>query len=444
MVRECTKAWLVKMATRRSRRGKTTSLLKALEEDSFVEENPKHNKDECPGSPLNESDSSIEYTDEEETEEGGEELSNDDGNDNSSGNEKDQLKDDSSSPKTTPTDITSSSIQPEGAIDNYFSEQRKKPKHGVCKTLPKMDRKTMNQVLANAPDPFHTSTQALHDVYRALHKYWLVQLGQGFNILLYGYGSKHTVIEQFCHNQLTNEYHLVVNGFFPGLSLKQILNEITSEVLEHSGTFKNHVSQCNFICRSLCGEEGDAPGDLFLIIHNIDGVALRDEKTQFALSLLSTCPKVHIIASVDHINSSLLWDEIVLARYNWIWHDVTTFERYTMETSYENSLLIHQSSSLELTSLTSVLKSVPEKTHKMFELLATYHLEHKTDPTYNGVPFRELYRMCREKFLAASDVTLRAQLTEFFDHKLVKSRKIANGTETLTLLVQDSILEQVV
>jgi len=48
------------------------------------------------------------------------------------------------------------------------------------------------------------------------------------------------------------------------------------------------------------------PGlDFYLVIHNIDGTMLRNEKTQSVLSLLGLVPGLHILASVDHINSSL-------------------------------------------------------------------------------------------------------------------------------------------
>ena len=46
---------------------------------------------------------------------------------------------------------------------------------------------------------------------------------------------------------------------------------------------------------------------------------------------------------------------------------------------------------------------------------------------YQGLAFMELYRKCRAEFLVASDLALRAQLTEFRDHKLIKSKK---GAET--------------
>ena len=53
---------------------------------------------------------------------------------------------------------------------------------------------------------------------------------------------------------------------------------------------------------------------------------------------------------------------------------------------------------------------------------------------YQGLAFMELYRKCRAEFLVASDLALRAQLTEFRDHKLVRSKKVdvvSNQLDTL-------------
>ena len=38
--------------------------------------------------------------------------------------------------------------------------------------------------------------------------------------------------------------------------------------------------------------------------------------------------------------------------------------------------------------------------------------------------FHDMYQRCRESFLVNSDQTLRAQLIEFRDHKLIKSKKV--------------------
>ena len=41
-----------------------------------------------------------------------------------------------------------------------------------------------------------------------------------------------------------------------------------------------------------------------------------------------------------------------------------------------------------------------------------------------GMSFHDCYTKCREAFLVNSDATLRAQLTEFRDHKLIRSKKV--------------------
>lgn len=41
-----------------------------------------------------------------------------------------------------------------------------------------------------------------------------------------------------------------------------------------------------------------------------------------------------------------------------------------------------------------------------------------------GMAFQDLFSHCKEAFLVSSDQALRAQLTEFFDHKLMKMKKV--------------------
>ena len=37
------------------------------------------------------------------------------------------------------------------------------------------------------------------------------------------------------------------------------------------------------------------------------------------------------MASFEHVNTPLLWDAQLAARFNWLWHDVTTYAAYTSE-----------------------------------------------------------------------------------------------------------------
>jgi len=58
------------------------------------------------------------------------------------------------------------------------------------------------------------------------------------------------------------------------------------------------------------------------------------------------------------------------------------------------------------------------------------------------MPFRDLYRAAREQFLVSSDLTLRAQLTEFIDHKLLRIKRTVDGAEHLTIPLDKSLLKQ--
>ena len=56
--------------------------------------------------------------------------------------------------------------------------------------------------------------------------------------------------------------------------------------------------------------------------------------------------------------------------------------------------------------------------------------------------FKDLYKKAREGFFVTNDVTLRAQLTEFLDHKLVKVRRPLDGIEYLNIPLDNALLKQ--
>jgi len=48
-----------------------------------------------------------------------------------------------------------------------------------------------------------------------------------------------------------------------------------------------------------------------------------------------------------------------------------------------------------------------------------------------GLSFQDFYQQCREAFLVNSDLTLRAQLTEFRDHKLIRTKRVSWGKKII-------------
>ncbi|PIK36669.1 putative origin recognition complex subunit 2-like [Apostichopus japonicus] len=303
---------------------------------------------------------------------------------------------------------------------------------------PKMDQKELDTILRTAENSNNDEKENLYVEHTRLFHKWMVQLSNGFNLLLYGLGSKRHLMESFRSKHLLDFHHIVINGFFPSLAIRQILSAISEDVLESKVTARGQQEQLELIKSEL--EKKNEP--VFIILHNIDGPILRVTKNQNLLSSLAQISCVHMIASIDHINAPLIWDQGRFCCFNWLWYDVTSYQDYTEETSYENSLLVRQSGALTLSSINHVLKSVPPNVQGVFNILVEAQLEHKDDISYSGMTFQDLYQRCREAFYVSSDLTLRAQLTEFKDHKLLTFKKGIDGAELLSIPVESSTLQE--
>lgn len=141
----------------------------------------------------------------------------------------------------------------------------------------------------------------LNHTYTQLFNKWLYVLSENFNIILYGIGSKRSVLQQFQKHKLQDFPCIVVNGFFPSLTIKSILETIVVDLLDNSHVPSNVGDVVNLIDTQL-RENGM---DLFLIVHNIDGTMLRNAKAQSTLASISQISNVHTIATIDHINAPL-------------------------------------------------------------------------------------------------------------------------------------------
>ncbi|XP_053452599.1 origin recognition complex subunit 2 isoform X2 [Nycticebus coucang] len=301
----------------------------------------------------------------------------------------------------------------------------------------KLDQQTLHNLLSTVSPSFSSELTQLNQQYEKLFHKWMLQLHLGFNIVLYGLGSKRDLLERFRTSMLQDSTHVVINGFFPGISVKSVLNSITEEVLDYMGTFRSVLDQLEWIINKF---KEDSSLELFLLIHNLDSQMLRGDKSQQIIGQLSSLHNIYLIASIDHLNAPLMWDHAKQSLYNWLWYETTTYSPYTEETSYENSLLVKQSGSLPLNSLTHVLRSLTPNARGIFRLLIKYQLDNQDNPSYIGLSFQDFYQQCREAFLVNSDLTLRAQLTEFRDHRLIRTKKGTDGVEYLLIPVDNETL----
>nr|SVE74364.1 EOG090X0AVI [Daphnia barbata] len=303
---------------------------------------------------------------------------------------------------------------------------------------PRLSQEAVDSLMENLDDCHSKEKILLMKEYQQQFLQWMFLLREGFNVLIYGLGSKRYLLDEFRTRFLAEKNVIVVNGYFPGLTIKEIFNSITDGILEYSGTFAGSVEQLEFIEQEFDGTEVEA----YIIINNLDGPSLQFNREQEVLCRLAAVPGLHVVASTDHINTPLLWDQRKLSQSKFVYFDCTTFAPYSEEISYENSLLVQQSTTLGLASLVHVFASLTFNAKAIFIVIAQRQLENNNDTNYHGFPFHELYSECRDRMLVNSDLTLRAQLTEFKDHKLLRIRRTPDGTEVLHIPLENNQLEE--
>ncbi|KAL7008214.1 Origin recognition complex subunit 2 [Cystobasidiomycetes sp. EMM_F5] len=176
----------------------------------------------------------------------------------------------------------------------------------------------------------HTQQQLqdIENAYRNFFQQWSFELAEGFSVLLYGLGSKIRVLEAFGkhlvqkerrkHNQAHRRGKvIIIRGFMAALSLDQLLRSL-EEALLPAGMLDEAARQgksaakldqrlsslLSYLTSRACPWTTDRP--IWLIVHNIDGVALRPFRAQNILSSLAACPAVRVLASFDHVKAPIL------------------------------------------------------------------------------------------------------------------------------------------
>ncbi|CAG9854535.1 unnamed protein product [Phyllotreta striolata] len=248
----------------------------------------------------------------------------------------------------------------------------------------------------------------------------------------------------------SRNYHIKTDEYFEKTSSKKITtSNNTLDKLEtpHSilSLLEIEESPGNSVeaCESIIEEMRRIPDThLYIIIHNIEGETLRNSKSQNILANLAATNNIHLIVSIDHINASLIWDHKKLSKFNYIWWDATSFAPYLEETSFEQSMMVQQSSALALSSLRNVFVSLTSNSKSIYNLIAKYQIEHGKNQYFQGLAFKDLYLSCREGFIVSSDLALRAQLKEFVDHKMLKIKRSVDGTEYLLIPLASHLLQK--
>lgn len=281
--------------------------------------------------------------------------------------------------------------------------------------------------------------KTLEGRYDLLFPAWVDDLLAGFNLLLYGVGSKRAVLGRFAEQLRKEGTVVVVDGMDPRSGRASRLSELAAELghgpargvedvssggwagveaswamaMAENGTAdtldglhlpsttalpdaaggpertgsgaslpngRNKVPARACTLRSAQHQQGNPEVPLFFVIHNLDCRSMWPHKSgsvmvETLVELVSR-PDVHFVASVDHLNAPLLFSTQHLEALSLVWHDVTTLAPYMTELADHTR---EHRGALSLVSagegLKYLLQCVTRRHLELLQLLATRQLE---------------------------------------------------------------------
>lgn len=309
-----------------------------------------------------------------------------------------------------------------------------------------------------------STSKALESAYDNRFRLWRAELEQGFSLLFHGIGSKRSLLNRLAKEELARAGCVVVlNGFLSSAAISDLLESVEQQIQEASSsrpasTAILAVDKTESRILAIHQALDSFVGCVFLLIHNIDGAALRPHKCQKAIKLLASHPSIHLLASIDHMRSSLLFPRQLIAprttlssqsskhrpTHAFLHHHIPTYSSAATEAVVGNapSTLFAPSAYPPLASIRhsntpasriqatlSVLASMNDNAKFVFNVLATAQsaknkgeavTEAAIPPSY-AVAYTRIYTECRDSFIASSEAQFDTLLAEFKDHSIILS-----------------------
>lgn len=337
-------------------------------------------------------------------------------------------------------------------IDNYFNQGRLKPCHRSDRARRKKRKQGEEDDGNGRCSSVQCDLRLLSDWFEKCDGYlprgvireytnaerlfprWLTYLAAGFNLVIFGLGSKRKLVQNFCDKQLQDYTYIVVDGFQPAVNSHIIFQCLEKNLsLKVVVTTKNQLEYANAIGRAIDNRNED----VVLVLHNIDGPGLRATLEQRALAEFAKAKHTHIIATVDHVNKSLLWTQKLLNAFNFLFINVNTMQAYKTEVfaGYSKLLGLNPKGSGYMhtfASLDVVWMSLTNNSRSLLQLITSYYYRKK-----KPVEFFELFHLARDEFLVSTDAALRQHLNEYNDHRLILRKRHSDGNEYISIAVEE-------
>ncbi|KAL3109875.1 hypothetical protein niasHT_019906 [Heterodera trifolii] len=260
-----------------------------------------------------------------------------------------------------------------------------------------------------------------------LQWFHFLESGQ-FSILLHGLGSKRRILEDFRDFlSLRNRRSFVGDGLNPSDTMPKMIDRMTEE-LKLKGMAKTKEKSVEAAAKALRNAvDAQLRSPIVFILLNIDSPQLRSREHQKALSVLAKSSKVQLIASVDHVNAALIWDQSLRDAFAWLHFPISTFHCYWAEVMASGTELLGlDDKGIAKHTLSSLDAFWGATTSNMRKILAqlTLHAPSREDRgRMDALGIPKFCRILRDEFATTSETVLRQQLIEFCDHRIIQLDK---------------------
>ncbi|TLD23560.1 ORC2-domain-containing protein [Venturia nashicola] len=320
-------------------------------------------------------------------------------------------------------------------------------------------------------DPHEQEREFLLSLHQSSFPQWDFELREGFNICLYGYGSKRSLMQSYAqhmHDSAPNPPKIcIINGYNTSIALRDILTTIASTLFPKNAKLPLHqTALLQLILETLADKPPKEP--IYVLINSLDGTAMRRPTVQSAIATLASNPHVCIIATADTPNFPLMWDITLRQQYRFLFHDCTTFVPFDGAeidvVESVNELLGRSGRRIGgRDGVGYVLRSLPENARNLYRILVAEQLAGAIEGEdgeeqeegeeggpqkaggvasgEKGVEYRVLYHKAREELVCSTEHQFRGLMKEFYDHQMVESRRDGMGTERLIVPFRREDLE---
>ncbi|KAM0237066.1 hypothetical protein ACHAP5_009109 [Fusarium lateritium] len=279
-------------------------------------------------------------------------------------------------------------------------------------------------IVRETKDHHEADIESLENLHAESFPQWAFELSQGFNLCLYGYGSKRRLLHKLAGHlhargrQDKGDKIVIINGYAPNTTMREILSTVGAAI---DPAHRIPLGQPSVMVPAILSHLSTLSSTITLVVNSIDAAPLRKPGSQSALSQLAAHPQIRLVCSADTPDFALLWDIGVRSAFNMGFHDCTTFAPYGAELDVVDEVHellgrnAHRVNGRE--GVAFVLRSLPENAKNLFRLLVGEVLiaieeegDNGDEPT--GVEYRMVYNKAVEEFICSSEMAFRTLLKE--------------------------------